>query len=109
MNKQGTVRNSQSATSFFLNAEKRQKLSYNHQTIVINTPSSSGNLSTPAQEKLEKPVFNSKSKEKLALKLNSLNHKKGKYKSHKSLFKNVTKKSHTTKIIYLHRTIYCKS
>ena len=53
------------------------------QTIVINTPSSSGNWSTFAQEALVIPAFHNKSKEEISLKLNSLNRKKARCESHK--------------------------
>ena len=87
MKKQGNVKYSQSATSLFFERRekgktvsqpsKRQREEY---TIVINTPSSNGDSSTLrkkkktlAQETLEAPAINNTSKEKLALKLNSLN------------------------------------
>ena len=62
-------------------SSKRKREEPEHQTIVINTLSSSGNLSKFAQETLKKPAFNNESKEKLAVKLNSLNDRKARSKS----------------------------
>ena len=83
MKKQGNVKYSQSATSLFFERRekgktvsqpsKRQREEPEEHTIVINTPSSNGDSSTLAQETLEVPAINNKSKEKLALKPNSLN------------------------------------
>ena len=97
MNKQGNVRNSQSATPLFFERReeeetvsqpsKRQREEPEHQTIVINTPSLNGNSSTLVQETLEVPACNNKLKEKLALKLNSLNDIKARYESQKFLNK----------------------
>lgn len=53
--------------------------------IVINTPSLSGSSSALAQEMLEVSTFNDKLKEKVALKLNSLNDKKPRYILDKNL------------------------
>ena len=61
--------------------KKKKKEEPEHQTIAINTLSSSGNFSKFAKEMLKKPAFNNKSKEKVALKLNSLNDKKTRSKS----------------------------
>ena len=61
--------------------KKKKKEEPEHQTNAINTLSSSGNFSKFAKEMLKKPAFNNKSKEKVALKLNSLNDKKTRSKS----------------------------
>ena len=68
---------------------KRQREQPEHQTIVINSPSSNGNSLTLAQETLGVPAIINKLKEKLASKLNSLNEKKTKksrHESHKNYF-----------------------
>ena len=52
------------------------------------------------------PACNNKLKEKLALKLNSLNDIKARYESQKFLKKTSQRKSYTVRIIYLRRAIY---
>ena len=52
------------------------------------------------------PACNNKLKEKLALKLNSLNDIKARYESQKFLNKTSQRKSYTVRIIYLRRAIY---
>ena len=66
MNKQGNVRNSQSATLLFFERKEKEKAVLQpaktqgdepeHQTIVIITPSLIGNSSTLVQETLEAPA-----------------------------------------------------
>ena len=94
MHKQENVRNSQSATSLFFEGREKEKYvsqpskrqieKPEHQAIVINTPNLNSHSSALAQETFEVPPFKNKSKEKLALKLNSLNDRKARYKSHRS-------------------------
>ena len=89
MSTQENVRNSQSATSILFERKandssiskptKRQRKDPKNQVLVGNTETSS----SFSQETLQVPANNFRCKEKIALKLNSLNEKKGKYESHK--------------------------
>ena len=93
---------------------KRQKEEPEHHTIVINTPGSSGDSSTLAQETLEVPAFNNKSKvvlklkeKKSSFKTKEFKQQKGKIRiTQKFLNKMSQRKRYTARIIYIHRTIY---
>ena len=90
MSTQENVRNSQSATSVFFERKKndkniakptkRQREDPESQVLVVNTRTS---LSL-SQEALQIPTSDFRCKEKIALKLNSLNDKKARYELHKT-------------------------
>ena len=114
MSKQGNVRNSQSATSLFFERKgsdktitqpsKRPREDSNNADnflYVVNTPEPNPSLSTTRQDTLQIPVDN-KTKEKLALKLNTLNDKKARYESHKVFLT----KCHKDKIVPQGLSVY---
>ena len=87
---QGNVKNGQSATLIFFKCKtndknaskptKHQREDPKSQVLVVNT----GTLSLLSQETLQIPTSDFRCKEKIALKLNSLNGNKARYELHKT-------------------------
>ena len=101
MSTQWNVRNSQSATSVFLERitndkniskpTKRQRENPESHVLVANT----GTSSSLSQETLQIPTSGFRCKEKIALKVFNFNDKKARYESHKTFLS----KCHREKII----------